>query len=103
MNLRYSASSRCSFTAMASSALARSTAVLQAGVATGATVAVSGLRVADDTSATALVPAGRSLDPTTAPTKTPPINANATSRPVSGSDGRQRVGAGRGPVGSDLG
>jgi DNA-binding CsgD family transcriptional regulator len=53
MNPLYSSSSRCSLTAMASSALARSTAVLHAGVATRATVVVSGPCAADDTLAAA--------------------------------------------------
>jgi hypothetical protein len=68
-----------------------------------AMVVVLGRCAADDTPATVPAPDGRSLDHATAPTKTPPSKAKATSSPVSGSDGRQRKGADRGPVGSELG
>jgi hypothetical protein len=78
---------------MASIVLARSTAVLHDGAATGPTVVVSGLRVAEEAPATpALAPAGRSVDQATAPTKTPPASATVTSRPVNS----QRLEGGRG-------
>ena len=100
MILLYSASSRCSLTAMASIVLARSTAVLHAGEATGATVVVSGFGVAEEAPTTpALAPAGRSVAQTTAPTKTPPASARVTSRPVSSSqrlEGHRGFGSGAG-------
>jgi hypothetical protein len=91
--LLYSASVRRRFTVVASIVLARSTAVLHAGEATGATVVVLelgdpevtvGLGVGDETPSTpASAPTGRSSDQATAPTTTPPTRARTTSRPAS--------------------
>ena len=87
MTLPYSASSRRSFTTMASIALARSTAVLHASDATGAAVVVLepclaavavGPCVGDEARlAPASTVAGRSSNQATAPTATPPTNATA--------------------------
>ena len=82
-----------SATAEASIALARSTAVLHAGEATGATVVVlepdlvvAGPCIGDEAPpAPVSAPAGRSSDQATAPTKTPPTSASATRRPVTSS------------------
>src|SRR5215218_5839486 len=107
MILPYSTSSRCSFTAVASIVLARSTAVLQASEATGAAVvgwepcaAVPVLGACcltgDPLVAPAAAPAGRSSDQATAPTKTPPTSASTTSRPVSSSQRREGRDSGAG-------
>jgi hypothetical protein len=107
--LLYSASVRRRFTVVASIVLARSTAVLHAGEATGATGVVLelgdpevtvGLCVWDETPSTpASAPTGRSSDQATAPTTTPPTRARTTSRPASSNqrlEGRCGSGSGAG-------